>query len=481
MRPSTKRYTLDPFLNKSVIDMAQTSVHLKACDIASSEIHNEREKELDYVRKDLTHLNESFSYIPHSLSTEAAAIRKRVKEQTGRKLQKNAVPIKEGVIVIAEHTTMADLRRYCQECQERFGIVPLQIHIHRDEGHSKSKTWKPNLHAHIVWSMYREDGKNVRLGKQNCRDMQTIAAEVLGMERGKPSDKKHLSALQYKIEQQEKRLTEALEKQRKAEKQTEKEKDEVTKLEKQIKDLKKDVEARSAALREFGEVSYALEAVKAEKAKETAKLAKIRKEVDDRKQDNASLKGGEAKAKDAMAEDFPKFFQLFKDMVALGFTKAERRAVVHGEIEKGATLTRYWEDPRTGEVTDEPVSAHVNQSNGVLRIDGLGIFQWFDQLWLRMKEAIAKRAAAEEAALRNWIDEGNVRIRKRKGENFYRVVYGNLTPEKEMTRRDTLDYSLSLISRVDVAIKYLGEELKGLMRMGSQRQQDNSRSRGMHW
>lgn len=188
--------------------MAQTSVHLKACDIAASETHNKREKELDYVRKDLTQLNESFSYIPHSLQTELADIRRTVKEKTGRKLQKNAVPIKEGVVVIDDKTTMADLQRYCDSCREKFGIVPLQIHIHRDEGHAKSKEWKPNLHAHIVWSMYDENGKNVRLSKQDCRDMQTLAANVLGMERGKSSDKKHLDALCFKIEQQEKRIKE---------------------------------------------------------------------------------------------------------------------------------------------------------------------------------------------------------------------------------------------------------------------------------
>lgn len=188
--------------------MAQTSAHLKACDIAASETHNKREKELDYVRKDLTHLNESFSYIPHSLPTELASIKREVKAKTGRKLQKNAIPIKEGVVVIEDKTTMEDLKRFCEECRKQFGIIPLQIHIHRDEGHTKSKDWKPNLHAHIVWRMYGEDGKNVRLQREDCAEMQTIAARVLGMERGKKSSKKHLSSLEYKIAQMEKQAEE---------------------------------------------------------------------------------------------------------------------------------------------------------------------------------------------------------------------------------------------------------------------------------
>lgn len=186
--------------------MASTSVHLKACDISASETHNKREKELDYVRKDLSHLNESFSFIDHTLQTELANIKREVKAKTGRKLQKNAIPIKEGVVVIDGNTTMADLQRYCEECRNKFGIVPLQIHIHRDEGHTKAKEWKPNLHAHIVWSMYDKNGRNVRLSKQDCRDMQTLAANVLGMERGKASGRKHQDALRYKIEQQEKQI-----------------------------------------------------------------------------------------------------------------------------------------------------------------------------------------------------------------------------------------------------------------------------------
>lgn len=192
--------------------MAKTSVHLKPCNIAASESHNKREKELDYVRKELSHLNESFSYTDRTLQAELAKIKREVKQKTGRKLQKNAIPLKEGVIVIGENTTMSDIRKYCDICKQRFGIQPLQIHIHRDEGHIKSKEWKPNLHAHIVWGMYNEAGKNVRLSREDCAEMQTILAETLGMERGKQSNKKHLSSLEFKLQEQEKTI-EQLEKQ----------------------------------------------------------------------------------------------------------------------------------------------------------------------------------------------------------------------------------------------------------------------------
>lgn len=186
--------------------MSTTSVHLKACDISAAESHNQRTKDLDYVRKDLKHLNEFFSYIHHSLPTEAANLKREVKEKTGRKLQKNAIPIKEGVIVIDENTTMEDLKHFCSVCQNKFGMIPLQIYIHRDEGHTKAKQWKPNLHAHIEWRMYDTNGRNIRLSKDACSKMQTIASECLGMQRGKSSDKKHLSSLQFKIQQKEKEL-----------------------------------------------------------------------------------------------------------------------------------------------------------------------------------------------------------------------------------------------------------------------------------
>lgn len=188
--------------------MAKTSIHLKGCNVAASECHNKREKYLNYVRQDLSHLNESYSYIAHSLPTELANIKRDVKSKTGRKLQKNAVPLKEGVIVIDNNTSMAQIQTFCDQCQQRFGMRPLQIHIHRDEGHVRAKEWRPNLHAHIVWSMYDQEGRNVRLSRQDCVQMQTMLAQCLQMERGKTSDKKHLEIMQYKIQEQNKQIEE---------------------------------------------------------------------------------------------------------------------------------------------------------------------------------------------------------------------------------------------------------------------------------
>ncbi len=186
----------------------KTSFHLEPCDLINSESHNRRTRKFEHVRSDLSHLNQSHSYIDHSLLKEESNIKREVKEKTKRKMQKNAIAIKEGVILIKEDTTMEELQRFCAKCEERWGIVPLQIHTHMDEGHWKDGVWIPNLHAHIVFRMYNREGRNCRIKNVDCAEMQDLAAEFLGMERGKPSTKKHLSSLQFKIEQQEKTIAE---------------------------------------------------------------------------------------------------------------------------------------------------------------------------------------------------------------------------------------------------------------------------------
>ena len=63
-----------------------------------------------------------------------------------------------------------------------------------------AKQWTPNLHAHVVFDWTQPNGKSVRLSRDDMAELQTIASEALGMERGVSSDRKHLSAMQYKTE-----------------------------------------------------------------------------------------------------------------------------------------------------------------------------------------------------------------------------------------------------------------------------------------
>lgn len=189
-------------------EMASTSINIQPCKIGSSEQHNERTKPLDYVRSELTHLNESWRSDDKTLHQHLAEIERAYLDHKGKKMHAKATPIREGVIVIQRSTTMEDLHRFAQACQERWGIVPLQIHIHRDEGYMHAKDWTSNLHAHIVWRWTDEQGITRKLGRHDMVAMQTLLAECLGMERGVASDKKHLSSLQFKVEAEERRLEE---------------------------------------------------------------------------------------------------------------------------------------------------------------------------------------------------------------------------------------------------------------------------------
>ena len=207
-----------------------TSVHIQACKTASSEIHNLREKELSYVREELSHMNESI--IHERITPALSRIEDTYTKATGQKLQPSASPLKEAVLVIREDTTMEEVKRFGELCHQEFGITPIQYHIHKDEGHYDSITneWKPNLHAHIVFDftcyehrmvektaksngktiknesgepekkMVDNYGKSIKLGKSDMSRMQDLAAIATGMERGVASNKIHLDAQRYKAQ-----------------------------------------------------------------------------------------------------------------------------------------------------------------------------------------------------------------------------------------------------------------------------------------
>ena len=179
--------------------MSKTSIHIEPCKIGSSEQHNQRLKHLDYVRPELSHLNESWVGVA-DLPAHLNDIKTLIKEKTGRKMQAKATPIREGVIVIRQDTTIEQLKGLADAIEQRWGIKTLQIYTHKDEGHTDSEgAWKPNLHAHIVFDWVNHDtGKSIKLSKQDMAEMQTMVADCLQMVRGESSDIKHLGAIQYK-------------------------------------------------------------------------------------------------------------------------------------------------------------------------------------------------------------------------------------------------------------------------------------------
>lgn len=184
--------------------MAQTSIHFQAVK-GGSEEHNKRTKKLDYVHHELSSQNDYWQ--SDTQEARLAFVTQNAKAKTGRKMQAKATPIREAVVVIEDTTTMDNLKKLAKRFNDRFGIDVFQIAIHKDEGYKKSKDGiKLNLHAHLVadWTDH-ESGKSLKLNRNDMAEMQTICAEVLGMERGKSSEKQHLSAIQYKIAAEEQR------------------------------------------------------------------------------------------------------------------------------------------------------------------------------------------------------------------------------------------------------------------------------------
>jgi outer membrane murein-binding lipoprotein Lpp len=185
--------------------MAKTSAHFKPVKPGSEE-HNRRLKKLDYVRDELTKNNRSWS--AQSVADRLEQIKQLVKEKTGRSLQSKATPIREAVVVLKQETTMEDLHRLRAAYKERFGIDIFQMDIHKDEGHfNKKGKWIGNYHGHLTGDFIdHRTGKSLKLTRQQMSELQTVTAEVLGMERGVSSDRKHLSALQFKIESLQKQI-----------------------------------------------------------------------------------------------------------------------------------------------------------------------------------------------------------------------------------------------------------------------------------
>ena len=230
----------------------KSSIHIKPCRVTSSGAHNRRTAE--YMRN----IGESRIYIVPELSTDNEQwinpdfgtpelrthydnIKQMVKEKTGRAMQEKererkgkngkiikvagCSPIREGVLLIRPDTTLADVCKFGDECQRRWGITPLQIFLHKDEGHWLSgqpeagdresfqvgeKWFKPNYHAHIVFDWMNHDtGKSRKLNDEDMTEMQSLASDILLMERGQSkavTSKEHLERNDFIIEKQKAEL-----------------------------------------------------------------------------------------------------------------------------------------------------------------------------------------------------------------------------------------------------------------------------------
>lgn len=184
----------------------KTSINFKAVK-SDSETHNFRKKTFDYIRKDLTPNNEY--WLEQKISDRMQKIEAYCKAKSGRKLQKNAMPVREAVVVIKEDTTMLELQNLAKRLEEELKISVFQIAIHKDEGHTDkdTKEWKPNYHAHLVadWQDL-ETGKTLKHQSFHYSKMQDLTAECLNMERGISGSRGRLEAIEFKIQQKEEDL-----------------------------------------------------------------------------------------------------------------------------------------------------------------------------------------------------------------------------------------------------------------------------------
>ena len=197
-----------------------------------------------YVVSELSANNEQWinpDFGSPELQAHYEDIKRMVKEKTGRAMQEKererkgkngkiikvagCSPIREGVLLVRPDTTLADVRRFGEECQKRWGITPLQIFLHKDEGHwlngqpdpedresfKVGERWfKPNYHAHIVFDWMNHDtGKSRKLNDDDMMQMQTLASDILLMERGQSKSvtgKEHLERNDFIIEKQKAEL-----------------------------------------------------------------------------------------------------------------------------------------------------------------------------------------------------------------------------------------------------------------------------------
>jgi len=184
----------------------KTSINFKGAKL-DSETHNFRKKSLDYIRKDLTPKNEY--WMEDKILDKVHKIETYCKEKSGRKLQKNAMPVREAVVVIKEDTTMLELHNLSKKLEEQLKIRVFQIAIHKDEGHYDidTKEWKPNFHAHLVadWQDL-ETGKTLKHQSFHYSKMQDLASQCLGMERGISGSLSRLEAIEFKIKKKEEDL-----------------------------------------------------------------------------------------------------------------------------------------------------------------------------------------------------------------------------------------------------------------------------------
>ena len=455
----------------------KSSIHIKPCNIASSEAHNRRAAEYMrnigkskiYIVSELSADNEQWinpGFGTTELRTHYDNIKRMVKEKTGRAMQEKererkgkngkiikvagCSPIREGVLLVRPNTTLADVRKFGEECKQRWGITPLQIFLHKDEGHWLSgqpeaedresfqiagKWFKPNYHAHIVFDwMNHETGKSQKLNDEDMTTMQTLASNILLMERGQAkavTGKEHLERNDFIIKKQKAELQRIEETKRHKEQQVSLAEQELKQVKAEIRTDKLKKTATNAVtaiasgvgslfgsgkLKELEHYTEQLhqEITKRDKATDELKIQiqEMQKQHDRQIHNLQGIHNKELEAKDneisrlnTIIEKAFCWFPLLKEMLrmeklcyAIGFTKDMVNSLLTKKEAIRCNGKIYSEEhKRRFEIKDATFKidkSSIDENKLVLTINKQPIGEWFKEQWEKLRRGL--RLSAEE-------------------------------------------------------------------------------------
>ena len=455
----------------------KSSIHIKPCNIASSEAHNRRTAEYIrnigtskiYVVSELSADNEQWinpNFGTPELQTHYDNIKRMVKEKTGRAMQEKererkgkngkiikvagCSPIREGVLLIRADTTLADVREFGEECQRRWGITPLQIFLHKDEGHwlgekpdtedkesfqVGGKWFKPNYHAHIVFDWMNHDtGKSRKLNDEDMAAMQTLASDILMMERGQSKNvtgKEHLERNDFIIEKQKAELQRIEAAKRHKEQQVELAEQELKQVKSEIRTDKLKSVATDAATVIASGVGSLFGSGKMKKLEQSndelrQEIAKRDKGIDDLKaqmqrmqeqhgkqiRNLQGIHNQELEAKDkeisrlnTLLEKAFKWFPMLREMLrmeklcaAIGFTKEMIESLLTKKEAIRCNGRIYSEEHRRKfDIKNDIFKVEKNPTDDsklILTINKQSIDEWFKEQWNKLRQSL--RQSAEE-------------------------------------------------------------------------------------
>ena len=455
----------------------KSSIHIKPCNTKSSEAHNRRTAEYMrnigeskiYIVSELSADNEQWvnpDFGNPNLQTHHDSIKQMVKEKTGRAMQEKererkgkngkvikvagCSPIREGVLLIKPNTTLANVKKFGEECQRRWGITPLQIFLHKDEGHWLNrqpdaedkesfqvgeKWFKPNYHAHIIFDWMNHDtGKSQKLNDNDMMEMQTLASDILFMERGKSktiTGKEHLERNDFIIEKQKAELQRIDETKRHKEQQISLAEQELKQVKSEIRtDKLKSVatDAATAIASGVGSLfgSGKLKELEHSKAELQQEIAKRDKSIDDLKvqmqhmqerhgkqiRNLQGIHNQELEAKDkeisrlnTILEKAFNWFPLLKEMLrmeklcyAIGFTKDMINSLLTKKEAIRCNGKIYSEEYRRKFDIKNDIfkveKSSVDDNKLVLTINRQPIGEWFNEQWEKLRQGL--RQSVEE-------------------------------------------------------------------------------------